>query len=47
MHNTICAETAHGLRISMSMTVMLAAACFAIEAGQPQNMRSLVNPLAA
>ena len=35
------------LRITMSMTVMLAAACFAIEAGQPQNMRSLLKPLAA
>ncbi len=35
------------LRISMSMTVMLAAACFAIESGKPERMRSLVKDLAA
>ena len=35
------------LRISMSMTVMLAAACFAIDSGKPERMRSLVKDLAA
>ena len=48
MHNHyLRGQRRMALRISMSMTVMLAAACFAIEAGQPQNMRSLVHPLAA
>ena len=46
-HHYLRGQRRMALGISMSMTVMLAAACFASEAGQPQNMRSLVNPLAA
>ena len=35
------------LRVGLSLTVMLAAACSAIKAGKPAQMRSLVRPLAA
>ena len=43
----ICGYRQLHLRVSLSMTVMLAAACSAIECGQPHRMRSLTRALAA